>query len=443
MTSITSTVFVFVLSSLTYSVTGVSEKEVADRILTGYQKDGRPLQNPAQAVLLSLDVSQLQIIKLDAQRQVITINFWLWQRWRDDFLTWNPADFGNITSISLKSEEIWRPVLVNYNREHEDGWSDTPDTNAIVRSNGEVHWAYPITIHSTCVLDIARFPFDVQRCLLKFGSWEYDETTLKLVNYSDTGRTNRFVENGEWTLLSFDHKINQVEYSCCPGVLWDDITFTITLKRRSTYFIFYILSPSVILAFMAVCGFWLPPHAGSRLSLCITLMLTLSVFLQVVNGHLPDSATSIPLMNVFFGATIILVSASSALTIVILSLHFKTFDPKPVPGWLRCIFCLGPPPPNVERTGRKVRILNPPVHTERVERPASFVTDRVKATMQLVRRARRILQQLREDYDKRVRKEKIEKEWKILAEKIDKCLLVAFFVSLVVITGVFLGFENQ
>ncbi|CAH1252058.1 CHRNA9 [Branchiostoma lanceolatum] len=432
----TMTVFAFVLLYLCYfqNVTGVTEREVVDMLLTGYQKEGRPVQDPTQAVVTSLDVFLIQIVKLVPQRQVLIVNLWLLQRWKDDFLSWNPAEHGNISSIRLGINKIWRARLVHYNRQHEEGWSKTPDTNAIVRSNGEVLWAYPITIHSTCVLDIVNFPFDVQRCPLKFGSWTYDASSLKLLNVSVRGNMDEFIENGEWTLMSFDLEVNHVEYSCCPGVLWDDMTYTITIKRRSKFYVLYFVSPSVLMAFMAVCGFWLPPDSGERLLLCFTLLLSLTWLLQVVTHHLPDTATSIPLISAFFIATILLAGTSAALTIFTLSLHFKTFDLQPVPKWLRYIFCLGPLHPN---------IVNAPKANDHEDMDASFVTDDAMPMEALqpsrTLRARNVLQHLKDEHQSMSRYGRLEKEWKILAGKIDRCLLVAFFIVLVVLTGGIFG----
>ncbi|XP_078577208.1 neuronal acetylcholine receptor subunit alpha-10-like [Branchiostoma floridae x Branchiostoma japonicum] len=430
----TKTVFIFALLYLSYFqfVTGVSEREVANMLLAGYQKEGRPVRDPTQAVVTSLDVLLIQIIKLIPQRQVLVINFWIVQRWRDDFLKWDPAEYGNISTIRLGSENIWRPRLVNYNRQHAEGWSELPDTNAIVRSDGEVIWTYPITIHSTCVLDIARFPFDVQKCRLKFGSWTYDSLDLKLVNHSKTGNIDYFAANGEWELLSFELELNEVEHSCCPGVPWDDMTYTITLQRRPTFFLFNLVAPSVTLALLTVWGFWLPPDSGERLSLCLSLLLALTFLQQTVTAYLPDTATNIPLINVFFVANILLVGVSSILTIFTLSIHFNSVNLPPVPNWLRCLFCLGQSDSSTCR-------VNAPHVNEVDDVDAFFAINGANPTWRLVRRVKKFIRQLKEERGRKTHNLKTEREWKILVGKIDRCLLIAFIIALVVITASVLG----
>jgi hypothetical protein len=44
----------------------------------------------------------------------------------------------------------------------------------VVRSNGSCNYLPPGIFKSTCKIDITWFPFDDQKCELKFGSWTYD-----------------------------------------------------------------------------------------------------------------------------------------------------------------------------------------------------------------------------------------------------------------------------
>jgi hypothetical protein len=38
------------------------------------------------------------------------------QSWRDPRLSWNPADFDNITQIRFPSSAIWRPDIQLFNK---------------------------------------------------------------------------------------------------------------------------------------------------------------------------------------------------------------------------------------------------------------------------------------------------------------------------------------
>ncbi len=38
------------------------------------------------------------------------------QYWTDEFLTWNPSQFGGIKSLHVPADLIWKPDLLVYNR---------------------------------------------------------------------------------------------------------------------------------------------------------------------------------------------------------------------------------------------------------------------------------------------------------------------------------------
>jgi len=59
------------------------------------------------------------------------------------------------------------------------------DAMAVVESDGTVLWIPPALFRSSCSIDITQFPFDVQTCLLKFGSWTYDGFKLDIDFYNN------------------------------------------------------------------------------------------------------------------------------------------------------------------------------------------------------------------------------------------------------------------
>ncbi len=53
-------------------------------------------------------------------------------------------------------------------------YKSTINTKVIVSSNGVVKLLSMAIFHSSCDINVKYFPFDEQRCTLKFSSWTYD-----------------------------------------------------------------------------------------------------------------------------------------------------------------------------------------------------------------------------------------------------------------------------
>lgn len=54
-------------------------------------------------------------------------------------------------------------------------------------------------LKSTCYIDVRWFPFDVQKCDLKFGSWTHSGWLIDL-QMLDADISN-YISNGEWDLV--------------------------------------------------------------------------------------------------------------------------------------------------------------------------------------------------------------------------------------------------
>ena len=77
-------------------------------------------------------------------------------------------------------------------------------TNVVVSNDGNCLWVPPGLFLSTCKIDITWFPFDDQKCTMKFGSWTYDGSAIDLQLQGEGGDTSSFIANGEWELVGKD-----------------------------------------------------------------------------------------------------------------------------------------------------------------------------------------------------------------------------------------------
>lgn len=77
----------------------------------------------------------------------------------------------------------------------------------VLRNDGQVMWDQPAITKSSCSVDVAFFPFDVQQCHLTFGSWTHNGNQMDLINALDSADLTDFVPNVEWEVRA--HLLNK------------------------------------------------------------------------------------------------------------------------------------------------------------------------------------------------------------------------------------------
>lgn len=169
------------------------------------------------------------------------------------------------------------------------------ETNVVIRHDGQIMWDSPAITKSSCKVDVSYFPFDGQQCRLTFGSWTYNGNQIDILNSMETGDLTDFVENVEWEVLGMPAKRSVVTYGCCSEP-YPDITYTLLLKRRASFYIFNLLLPCVMISFLAPLGFYLPADSGEKVSLGVTVLLALTVFQLLVAESMPPSE-NVPLIG--------------------------------------------------------------------------------------------------------------------------------------------------
>ncbi|KAG5675725.1 hypothetical protein PVAND_005605 [Polypedilum vanderplanki] len=331
------TLLIFVTTAPLLCSAGYNEKRLLHDLLDPYNTLERPVVNESDPLQISFGLMLMQIIDVDEKNQLLVTNIWLKLEWNDMNLRWNATEYGGVKDLRIPPHRIWKPDVLMYNSADE-GFDGTYPTNVVVRSNGSCLYVPPGIFKSTCKIDITWFPFDDQRCEMKFGSWTYDGFQLDLQLQDEAGGDiSSFVTNGEWDLLGVPGKRNEIYYNCCPEP-YVDITFAIIIRRRTLYYFFNLIVPCVLIASMALLGFTLPPDSGEKLSLGVTILLSLTVFLNMVAETMPATSDAVPLLGTYFNCIMFMVASSVVSTILILNYHHRNADTHEMSDWVKIVF---------------------------------------------------------------------------------------------------------
>uniref|UniRef100_A0A8C9TPA0 Cholinergic receptor nicotinic alpha 9 subunit n=1 Tax=Scleropages formosus TaxID=113540 RepID=A0A8C9TPA0_SCLFO len=307
-------------------------QKLLNDLMENYSSALRPVEDTDKALNVTLQITLSQIKDMDERNQVLTAYLWIRQIWHDAYLTWDKDKYDGLEVIRIPSNLVWRPDIVLYNKADDDS-SGPADTNVVLRYNGEITWDSPAITKSSCVVDVSYFPFDYQQCNLTFGSWTYNGNQVDITMAMDSGDLSDFVDNVEWECQGMPAVKNVIMYGCCSDP-YPDITYTLLLKRRYSFYIYNLLLPCVMISFLAPLSFYLPADSGEKVSLGVTVLLALTVFQLMVAESMPPSE-SVPLIGKYYIATMTMITASTALTIFIMNIHFCGAEAKPVPHWAK------------------------------------------------------------------------------------------------------------
>lgn len=122
------------------------------------------------------------------------------------------------------------------------------------------------------------FPFDSQSCQIIITSWTYTCNHIEFDIHSDKVDLTSYQRNSEWDLTST--KV-QKTVSMADGSKYCSVRITLDIKRKPLYFILIIVLPCILLSFISVFTFCIPPEVGERITLSMTVLLSYTVFLLV------------------------------------------------------------------------------------------------------------------------------------------------------------------
>ncbi|ALC38533.1 nAcRbeta-21C [Drosophila busckii] len=276
-------------------------------------------------ITLAINVAYLDIDELSGK---VTIHCWLNIHWRDDRRGWQPKDYDNITTLTVPSDSVWKPQITHFNGA--DDATFTVDTPLQFRDNGYVMWNPPAVYTAYCNLNMRSWPYDKQTCKFNIGTWAQNHIDGALWVHPQTLNFMDFMRSSEWEIA--DWKTKNVD-----ELLYEFVQFTFVLQRRSSMYTGVIYIPASCVLLLALSCFWLPPQMGEKIMLNGILIVLVAAFLMYFSQLLPVLAGNTPLIIIFYGYCLLLLSLGTIIEVVVLYLataEHKRRVPELLKRWL-------------------------------------------------------------------------------------------------------------
>lgn len=169
---------------------------------------------------------------------------------------------------------------------------------------------------------------------MKFGSWTFlsSQVQMAFLDNRDMCDLSNYVFSGTWDLMGCPASLGSLEKK------YSEIEYQIILRRKTLFFTVNLLTPCILISFLSVLAFYLPADAQEKVTLCISILLALIVFLLLVSKSLPPTSATIPLISKYLFFTFIMNILTVIISVSIINVNFRSPRTYKMPRYIRVIF---------------------------------------------------------------------------------------------------------
>jgi nicotinic acetylcholine receptor len=277
-----------------------SQSEVALRraLFQDYSMEDPPKGMTTVQVQLSIN----QFIEISTKLQTLRMHGWWRLYWTDPRLSWVESQW-NVSFLVMPSTKVWVPDVVIY----ESVAASTVGPQLVTCYSGGSCYLLSQQVFSTgCPMQLAKFPFDTQKCNFTVGSNSYDQSVVDIVprivgdgHWIDDDDAlpapaagvdiNDFRSNQEFLMLRVMTLARLVKYGCCPNP-YPVLVIEFTLMRQALTYVYGMIVPLILATTVGMLAILMPaPVSGSRPGLNISTMFTVAAIYITASNKLPDA----------------------------------------------------------------------------------------------------------------------------------------------------------
>ncbi|XP_051573552.1 5-hydroxytryptamine receptor 3A-like [Myxocyprinus asiaticus] len=257
-----------------------------------------PSSHTYTSVYVGLYVSS--ITNVNEKEQSFSTQVRIYTVWTDDSFSWSYDDYCGMRTLSARKDQIWTPYL-GITESIKTEYATMESQYALMIYDGDVLLLDALSLTTACIMDLYRFPFDIQSCNITLQSSVLSSQELRIKPLSDEQEftdvsKQSFKTQGEWELLSVNYSRG---YSYVFGHEFSKLIFKVTIKRRPLLYVINFMLPVFYFLVLDVASFFMDASGADKLSFKVTLLLSISVLLLILNDTLPSTASEIPLIGVY------------------------------------------------------------------------------------------------------------------------------------------------
>ncbi|XP_061567378.1 zinc-activated ligand-gated ion channel-like [Cololabis saira] len=259
-------------------------------------------QNDSCIIPVYVPFIEYQTVAVDTKNTRLVSRLFATIRWTDPELAWNTSVYP-YDEVILPVDKIWTPELHVKN-----GMRATMAHNfndLVVLSNGTVEHTVIINAEVNCEVNLFNYPF------------ADDECPVPIETYSNFGCGAKLIFNEEVKMVDSSHGDWETIYASLRKQRDDRYYIWVELRiRYGNPFITFML-PSILLVLADLISFALPLGGGERNSFKCTLVLSFTLFLNILNEALPGDGQCGPVIRIHFCICLIMLVLSMLVSMML------------------------------------------------------------------------------------------------------------------------------
>ncbi|XP_037113140.1 5-hydroxytryptamine receptor 3A-like isoform X2 [Syngnathus acus] len=244
---------------------------------------------------------EYQTIKVDTKNLRLGCRLQATIEWTDYDLYWDPSVYP-YEEVILPVSKVWTPDIFVTN-----GISSSTQNrfrDLIVFSNGTLRHRVVMAAEVNCEFNLFNYPFAEDGCPVVIQTW------------SSQG-CGTFMEIGEVEVYDGSHGDWETLGAYLESPSDEQFYILVILKLRQQNPFITLMLPSILLILADMVSFALPLDCGERNSFKVTLVLSFTMFLLILNDQLPGDSECTPVIKNHFCVCLVLLVVSMLVSMVL------------------------------------------------------------------------------------------------------------------------------
>uniref|UniRef100_A0A914VA97 Neurotransmitter-gated ion-channel ligand-binding domain-containing protein n=1 Tax=Plectus sambesii TaxID=2011161 RepID=A0A914VA97_9BILA len=409
-------------------LTAANEKLLVKHLMDDYDPGVRPVKNQTTVTIVQIIAILENLVEVIESSETIRVTLILNLFWTDEYLTWDPVEYDNITDILIPANRIWLPDYIILTSLEVVDLTPLESLRARVNYAGVVTTSKSQVIDNYCPMKIEQFPYDEQACTITITPWS---TPYYWQDIQNLPTKVSLKGNSEWIPIAFDFERN--EFLVDGGWTVIHSNYILRIRRKPAFFVWVLTVPTFITTALCITGIFTPTNTNGeraeKITIGLSTLLAVAVILNIASAEMPKGE-GLPKLGTFVMIEMIICTVCLVIAVVIMQYHYRAMRQlsRP-PYWLTVMLLLAK-----ERTSSDEKRMFESPKLKRVYLPwkATANADSLGLGSMLME-LKQSVSDIRSSLDRRESENELIDEWTAIFDRMDLMFFTLFQVGNVVV----------